>query len=209
LWTPPAVEILRIEAGRPRSAPRWDRRHAAEAASSRGGELHQGLLHRPGAGRPAPLQGQAEIAICDGLDLEPGSSRGARCGQREGGRRVGSACVSPPRHIGLAIVPRAEPARSSPSVKMAYGSRVDCRSFRFRSDGSAGEAVAKAAALGLRAALAGSAGPPLRRRGTPNRSQAPAPDARQRPQSAENGHRAAGADRGSAEPKQQIRRTST
>ena len=76
------------------------------------GQLHEGLLHRPGDGRPPPLQGQAEPPPARAAAERRRPSPGRRCwlGEKEVGT-LGGAAVSPALGpIGLAIVRReAEP----------------------------------------------------------------------------------------------------
>ena len=86
-----AAEILRIEAGR----PRFGAEMGTETMPAEAGivedvvELHQGLLHRPGDGRPAPLQGPAEPAPARAAAERPGRAGGAAAAGREGGRPAG------------------------------------------------------------------------------------------------------------------------
>ena len=49
-------------------------------------QLHQGLLHRPGDGRPPPLQGQAQPPPAGAAAERPGRARRGAAAGREGGR---------------------------------------------------------------------------------------------------------------------------
>ena len=116
-----AAEILRIESGVPRfGAEMGAETMPAEAGIvERRGQLHQGLLHRPGDGRPPPLQGPAQPppagAAAERARREPGAA--LRLGEKEVGR-LGSAGVSPALGpIGLAILRR----EAEPGAELAVG----------------------------------------------------------------------------------------
>ena len=81
-------------------------------------QLHQGLLHRPGAGRPPPSPGPPNRHL-RGLRLDgPADGRRRPAPRRQGGRRVGSVCVSPAHGpIALAIVRR----EAEPGAELAVG----------------------------------------------------------------------------------------
>ena len=104
-----AAEILRVESGRPRfGLDMGAESMPAEGRDRRaGGRLREGLLHRPGAGRPAALPRQAEPDAA-----RPAAGGAAAHGDplfladREVGT-IGTSCLSPALGpIALAIVRR-------------------------------------------------------------------------------------------------------
>ena len=107
------AECLRIEAGRPGSAATWATTTIPqEAGAERArGQLHEGLLRRPGDRRPAALQGQAQPPPAGAAPHGPPrtATRSSSASKEVG--TVGSACVSPTLGpIALALVRReAEP----------------------------------------------------------------------------------------------------
>ena len=104
---------MRIEAGRPRLGYDMDARHDPAGGRHQRArrELHQGLLRRPGDGRAAPLQGQAEPPPARPAASRAGRARRPRSARRPEVGRLGSTCVSPTLGpIALALVRReAEP----------------------------------------------------------------------------------------------------
>ena len=98
-----------------RSRPRRDRHPPGGRPERARGELHEGLLRRPGDGRAPLLQGQAQPSPArpapDRVRAEPGAE--LRLGERSVGRLT-SAVLSPAHGpIGLALVRReAEPGAS-------------------------------------------------------------------------------------------------
>ena len=107
---------------RGRHAPlrrRDGRRHDAGRGGHRRGrrQLREGLLHRPGDGRPPPLPGQAKPPPARAAPQRPGARRRAPCARREGGRQRSAAAASPPpsaRSRWRSCAARRSPAPSSP-----------------------------------------------------------------------------------------------
>ena len=111
---PEAAEVLRIEAGKPRfGAEMSGETMPAEAGIVEDGrQLHEGLLHRPGAGRPPPLQGEAEPPSARARAERTRRPGHRRCdwARRRSGGSAAPASPPPAAPIGLAIVRReAEP----------------------------------------------------------------------------------------------------
>ena len=118
---PEAAEILRIEAGTPRfGAEMGTATMPAEAGIvEQRGQLHQGLLHRPGDGRPPPLQGQAEPPPARAAAERARPSPARRCGSARR-RSAGSAAPASPPPSGrsaLAILRR----EAEPGAELAVG----------------------------------------------------------------------------------------
>ncbi len=119
--TPPRPRSSASRAARPASAPRWARATMPAEAGivERRGQLHQGLLHRPGDGRPPPLQGQAQSPPARPAARARPAAPGAalRLGEKEVGT-AGRRCVSPAHGpIALAIVRR----EAEPGAELAVG----------------------------------------------------------------------------------------
>ena len=104
--TEEAAEIVRVESGRPRFGREMTTATIPQEAGHQRarGQLHQGLLHRPGDRRPAPLQGQAE---------PPPARPAARRRPRAAGDRVrlGERELGPDRDRGPLPRPRPDRAR--------------------------------------------------------------------------------------------------
>ncbi len=77
------------------------------------GQLHQGLLHRPGAGRPPPLQGPPEPPPARSTAQRPGDRGREPTTRREGGRH-GRQRLHLPRPSGRSRW-RSSAARPSPA----------------------------------------------------------------------------------------------
>ncbi len=100
-----AAEIVRVESGRPRFGREMTTATIPQEAgiNERAVSFEQGLLHRPGDGRAAALQGQAEPPPARAAALRPGDPR-----RRGPARR---ARARDDRHRGPLPRPRADRAR--------------------------------------------------------------------------------------------------
>ena len=99
------------------------------------GQLHQGLLHRPGDRRPPSLPGQAEPPPARPAPLGAGRPRvpSSGLGERELGT-VGTAVLSPAHGpIALAILRREAEPGATVEVRFGRGSRSRRRSSTCRS----------------------------------------------------------------------------
>ena len=148
-----AAEIVRVEsrpaALRPRDDDGDDPPGGGHQRARR--QLHQGLLHRPGDGRPASLQGQAEPPAARAAPVGARASAGdpIRLGERELGL-VGSAVLSPAHGpIALAIVRR----EAEPGATVSVGDAIERRGRRAAVLIGAGQRCALGAARAVRLGL--------------------------------------------------------
>ena len=116
---PEAAEIAADRGGHAALRRRDERRDDARRGRDRRArrQLHQGLLHRPGAGRPAPLQGQAEPPSARARAERPRGAGRAPATGREGGRPGRQQPPSPPpaaRSRWRSFAARPSRAASSP-----------------------------------------------------------------------------------------------
>ena len=119
--TEEAAEIARVEAGRPRfGAEMSDGDDAGRGRDHRArGQLHEGLLHRPGAGRPASLQGQAQPPPARPAAQRRGRRRRPDPPRRARGRARRHRRASPPpaaRSRSRSCAARPSPATPSRSA---------------------------------------------------------------------------------------------
>ncbi len=92
-----AAECLRVERGRPRyGLDIDDTTIPQEAGAERArGQLHEGLLRRPGDGRAPALQGQAQPPSARAAAVGAGGDGRAAAPRRAGRRPLGSSVASP------------------------------------------------------------------------------------------------------------------
>ena len=128
-----AAEIVRVESGRPRFGCEM-----GTADDPPGGghqracrQLHQGLLHRPGDGRPAALQGQAEPPSAWPAPGRDGRRRRSDRRRRARGRGPSGPSPSPPRSARSRW--RSCGARPSPATRSRSATASPPRSSSFRS----------------------------------------------------------------------------
>ena len=205
--TEEAAEIVRVESGRPALRARDDDRDDPPGGGDQRarGQLHQGLLHRPGDGRPAALQGQAEPPPARAAPRRRRPPPAIRCGSASASWARSEPPSSPPRAgpIALAILRR----EAEPGTTVEVGERRRGRGRRApvlrRSPNRGGPTPGSAASarvaptMGVRGgcssparrALLGRAGPRRLRRGGLREQPAPAgADRAQRPDRRRRGH---------------------